>query len=358
VEAKYGLSPTAASDRTAAKRPTYAETQKTARRGQAEPVRDALRRQVRTAAAGATTIPEFLERLRRDGVLVHERHSERNPGEITGYAVASSDSLDVTGKPVYYGGGRLAADLTLPKLRARWEVAPAGERANTSAESPADAATGQASARGATTTEDRSALTPAERVRIWEQATAAAARATAAIQAGAEVDPRAAGDAAWAASDFLAAAGRVVEGRRGGPLSTAAVDYDRAARELWGRVPPPSPAGQGLRAAAVAMTAARFVGRSEHQQLFALLAQLGALADAVTRLRENQQRAAQAAAARSAAEQLHRLAPVQRPPTDGGRKPAATLAQARDTAARLVAEDSRRGGPTPPPPGVHRGRRR
>jgi hypothetical protein len=39
---------------------------------------------VRTAAAGATTISDFLERLRRDGVLVHERHSERNPGEITG----------------------------------------------------------------------------------------------------------------------------------------------------------------------------------------------------------------------------------------------------------------------------------
>ena len=50
VEAKYGLTTTAASDRTAAKRPTYAETQKTARRGRAEPVRDVLRRQVRTAA--------------------------------------------------------------------------------------------------------------------------------------------------------------------------------------------------------------------------------------------------------------------------------------------------------------------
>src|SRR5674536_210640 len=54
-----------------------------------------------------------------------------------------------------------------------------------------------------------------ERTRIWEQATAAAARATEQIQAG--TDPHAAGDAAWAASDFLSAAGRVVEGRRGGP---------------------------------------------------------------------------------------------------------------------------------------------
>jgi diacylglycerol kinase family enzyme len=108
----------------------------------------------------------------------------------------------------------------------------------------------------------------------------------------------------------------------------------------------------------VAMTAARFVGRAEHQQLFALLAQLGALADAVTRLRENQHRAAQAAAARSAAEQLHRLAPVQRTPGDGGRAQEPVSALARETAARLVAEDSRRSGPTPPPPGVHRGRRR
>ncbi|MEP6463824.1 MAG: hypothetical protein ABJC62_10505, partial [Frankiaceae bacterium] len=56
VEEKYGLSVTAASDRTAAKRPTYAETEKAARRGHAEPARDALRRQVRTAAAGAISV--------------------------------------------------------------------------------------------------------------------------------------------------------------------------------------------------------------------------------------------------------------------------------------------------------------
>jgi hypothetical protein len=112
VEARYRLTTTAASDRTAAKRPTYAEQEKTARRGHAEPVRTTLRRQVRTAAAGATTIADFLERLRRDGVLVRERHSERDPDEITGYSVASPDSVDAEGKPVYHGGGRLATDLT------------------------------------------------------------------------------------------------------------------------------------------------------------------------------------------------------------------------------------------------------
>ena len=63
VEARYRLTTTAASDRTAAKRPTDAEQEKTARRGHAEPVRTTLRRQGRTAAAGATTIADFLERL-------------------------------------------------------------------------------------------------------------------------------------------------------------------------------------------------------------------------------------------------------------------------------------------------------
>jgi len=123
VEAKYGLTVTAASDRTAAKRPSYAEAQKAARRGQAEPVRETLRRSVRTAAAGAASPAEFLERLRDEGLLVRERMSERTPGQITGYAVALPDAIDPGGQPIYYGGGKLAADLTLPKLRRRWDPA-------------------------------------------------------------------------------------------------------------------------------------------------------------------------------------------------------------------------------------------
>jgi hypothetical protein len=57
--------------------------------------------------------------FRGAGVLVRERFSEHNPGETTGYAVALADSRAHTaaGTPVWYGGGKLAADLTLPKLR-------------------------------------------------------------------------------------------------------------------------------------------------------------------------------------------------------------------------------------------------
>lgn len=148
-------------------------------------------------------------------------------------------------------------------------------------------------------------MTPAERLRIWAQASIAAASAAEQIAASAAADPAAAADAAWAASDFLPAAGRFVEGRRGGPLTAAAEQYDQAARELFGGRPQPTAAGQGLRTAGRLLLAARVAKPSESAQLLALLAQLVALADAVTRLRETQRRAAQAAAARAAAEQLH-----------------------------------------------------
>src|SRR5450756_1244370 len=151
----------------------------------------------------------------------------------------------------------------------------------------------------------RDARTPGERTRICEQATAAAARATEQIQAG--TDPHAAADAAWAASDFLPAAGRVV------------------------------------------------VGRTENQQLLARLAQLVALTDAVTRLRENQDRAAQATAARSAAEQL-RLTGAQRASVPPG-APAATATRSRQPD---FSYDLGRPGPGPVqgPPDTRRGPRR
>lgn len=350
VEAKYGLSVTAASDRTAAKRPTYAETQKASREGQREPARDTLRRSVRTAAAGSTSLAEFLQRLHGDGVVVRERLSERTPGEVTGYSVALPGSVDAGGKLIYFGGGKLAADLTLPKLRSRWEVAttaqPAaagGEESASGPESPRSSPSTKTPATGAAAgNEDRHRLTADERVRIWEQATAAAAAATEHVHAAAGSDPAGAADAAWAASDFLAAAARVVEGRRGGPLTEAAGEYDRAARELWGHTPDPSNAGSGLRSAAVLLTTARFVGRAENKQLLALLAQLATLTDAVTRLRENQDRAAQAAAARRAAEHV-RMTGAQRATVQTGPGASAT----RTGRSTLDHDEIRRGRPAP-----------
>lgn len=50
--------------------------------------RDVLRRRVRVAAAGATSLPAFFAQLYSDGVLVKERRSQLAPDRVTGYAVA------------------------------------------------------------------------------------------------------------------------------------------------------------------------------------------------------------------------------------------------------------------------------
>ena len=317
VEGKYGLVGTAANGRTGVPATSRGEDRKhratTARRaaeggpGPAAPDRELLRARVRTAAAGASNQGEFFDRLTSDGLLVRQRISERNPGEITGYAVALPDLYATGAPPIYFGGGKLAGDLTLPRLQRRWDGSGAGWAstvgpAASAARRAASSAAGEPAGRQVRT--DRFGLTEMERLRIWKQATLAAGRASVHIAHSAERDPSAAADAAWAASDFLAAAGRVVEGRRGGPLTQAARTYDQAARELFGRTPTPTAAGLGLRVAGRLLLSAHVAQPSELKQLLALMAQLAALTDAVTRLREAQDRAGQASAARQAAEGL------------------------------------------------------
>ncbi len=53
-------------------------------------------------------------------MLVRER---RDPdGALAGYAVARPNGPEEgEAAPVFYGGGKLAPDLTLPKLQARWQ---------------------------------------------------------------------------------------------------------------------------------------------------------------------------------------------------------------------------------------------
>jgi hypothetical protein len=121
AERWYGLRPTAPADRTAARRATRAEREQATRRGWEEQPRVSLRREVCTVAAGARTEAEFFAGLARAGVLVHRRRSIINPGEVTGYAVGLAEHTSKDGQTIWYGGGKLAADLTLPKLRARWD---------------------------------------------------------------------------------------------------------------------------------------------------------------------------------------------------------------------------------------------
>ena len=126
AERRLGLRATAPADRTAAKQPSRPEREQALRRGWDEVPRVSLRREVCAAAAGAASEREFFARLEQAGVLVRKRHSTINPGEVTGYAVGLASHTTKDGGIVWYGGGKLAPDLTLPKLRARW-TGPAGE---------------------------------------------------------------------------------------------------------------------------------------------------------------------------------------------------------------------------------------
>jgi len=317
AEERYGLEPTAPADRTAARRPSRAEAEKAARRGLDEPPRVTLRRQVTTAAAGAAGEREFFARLQAASVQVRKRFSAKNPGQVTGYAVALPGDAGRDGEPVWFSGGKLAPDLTWPRLATRW----AG---------PGTAAAGP--------------FTPAERNAMWEHAARAADQASAQIRALAGSNPAAAADAAWAASDALHATAAALGSR---VLRQAADAYDRAARAPWARVPSPTPAGNGLRRAARLISAYAYLAKDPSLAPVVLVARLAALAEAVADLRQAQQRAAQAAAALRAAGQLH--AAVRNAPA-----PAAARRAARpQTQAQLAGQSFPRPwtGHRPPPTG-------
>ena len=378
AERQLGLRSTAPADRTAAKRPSRAETEQAARRGWNEAPRVSLRREVCTAAAGASTEQEFFGRLEQAGVLVRKRHSTINPGEVTGYAVGLPDHTAKDGGTVWYGGGKLAADLTLPKLRARW-TGPAEERlgyplhgvmaravlrnkVTAAAEQAQDETgffaelreagvpvrlrfseinpgevtgysvtlpghTGPAGeprwygggrladgltlprlrrywnqGRTAATRGGSFRFTAPEREAFYRHASRQAAAAAEHIRRSAGEDPAAAADTAWAAAATFHATARAI---RDPALRRAADSYDRAARMAYGRIPRRTSAGDGLRAAARLVAMAGRDTDGAMPAAVTLAADLVSLATAVGELRQAQEHAAQAAAARQAAEHLY-----------------------------------------------------
>jgi hypothetical protein len=276
TEERHGLRRTAPGDRTAGHRPSRAENEKARRHGREEAPRVTLRRAVSTAAAGAASEEEFFARLREAGILVRTRLSTCDPDQVTGYAVALGGDTAKSGGPVWFGGGKLAADLSLPKLRCRWNATPAGPRPG-----------GQ--------------LTPEERNAIWEHAARTAQNARDQIRAAAG-DPQAASDAAWAASDTLHVAAAALGSRA---VRQAADSYARAARVPYARIPRPTPAGNSLRHAARTLSRVAFISQDPTAAQALLIVRLAEFVEAVIELRQAQQRAAQAAAARGAAEHLH-----------------------------------------------------
>lgn len=86
--------------------------------------RNALARTVRGCATASVDEAEFVRRLRRSGVLVRARFADGRTDVVTGYSVAARPPVGE--RPIWYGGGHLGRDLTLPRLRAEWPDTPTG----------------------------------------------------------------------------------------------------------------------------------------------------------------------------------------------------------------------------------------
>ncbi|MBQ1041437.1 relaxase [Micromonospora sp. C72] len=279
-------------DRTAHRRPHPVEVSKAGRTGRAQTPRDELRRRVRRAVAAAGSEDEFFAGLREAGVLVRLRRSSTDAKMITGYAVALPGARTASGQPVYFGGGRLAPDLTLPKLRLRWGIP-----------SPPPAAP----------TVGRS-----ERAAAMRQAAKVATAAAGDIRRAARTEPGRAQASAVAAADLLTSLAYVIEGDRRGPLHRAAEVFDRAARDLYGRVSRSTSRSQDMRAMSrLVALMGRISGDDDTIAALALVMDLARLADTLEQLRTSQQRLHQAEAARAAASALRAVA--------GGRQPAVAL---------------------------------
>jgi len=79
---------------------------------------------VRGCATASSDEGEFVRRMRRSGLLVRPRFADGRTDVVTGYSVAERP---VAGeRPIWYGGGHLARDLTLPRLRDEWPDTPTG----------------------------------------------------------------------------------------------------------------------------------------------------------------------------------------------------------------------------------------
>lgn len=328
IEKQHGLTATAPADRTAAARPTRAETEQAARNGLPEPPRVTLRRIVADAAAAATGEDDFLARIRGAGALTRVRNSTERPGEITGYAVALPAGQAGTSTPVWFSGGKLAPDLTLPKVRRRWETSP-----------PATGIPVPVSAE--------------ERRNAWATVIQLTGHGAAELRRLTPADPAAAADAAWATADALRASARVIGGPSGKEIRRAADTFDRAARSAYRVTPRPTRAGNGLRTAARLLSALA-TATGPGIRIGDLITHLIQLAEETARLRLIQMQAHQADAARSAGERLalaRRAAPrVPAPTRDAAAESTTSVRRPVRTAVQLAAIDMT-GPPRLQPPG-------
>lgn len=137
IEKDYGLRLLKKGDRTGTRRPTQAEMHKAERLGWEQTSREWLQDRIRAAIPHATSAEELLAYLEAGDILVKPR---RGPsGDLLGYAVGRPGDVNKDGEQIYHPGGKIAPDLSLPKLKARLETSAPEEHPTARRDRPATA---------------------------------------------------------------------------------------------------------------------------------------------------------------------------------------------------------------------------
>jgi hypothetical protein len=227
-----------------------------------------LERKVRACATSARDEAEFIRRLRRAGALVRPRYASGRDDVVVGYSVAERPRKG--GRPVWFGGGHLAKDLALPKLRAEWSDTPQGA---------ADAvAEWQAAARGRRpVTIGREAHEPDPQ--LWQQYSDDIARLRETLRSVPLDDHATWAHVAREASGAFAAWSTATEATPG-PLAAAADELSKTAQLRRYPVRPVRSTGPSARGASLMLMAASMGGTGTAAQAI-MLRQLLNVAKAV-----------------------------------------------------------------------------
>lgn len=193
--------------------------------------RQTLERVVRGCAAASRNESEFVRALREHGVRARPRYAEGDRMKVVGYSVRLPGPDTGHDRAVWFGGGRLARDLTLPSLRAGWQQDASEEVAAVKEWSPRTGTPARS--------EDQRRAEVRDRALVWQRCVGEIERLRGQLR-GVDNDPAGAARVARDGAGVLAAWSLALEGDAPGPLARAARQLARSAEHpAHRRTPPP-----------------------------------------------------------------------------------------------------------------------
>ncbi|MGH2889584.1 MAG: relaxase/mobilization nuclease domain-containing protein, partial [Solirubrobacteraceae bacterium] len=182
--------------------------------------RHTLERIVRACATASRDESEFIRRLRDEGIGLRPRYAEGGKEQVVGYSVKLPGREHGPQRSIWYGGGRLARDLTLPALRRGWRQDDAAQRRAVSEWGSSTPAKLPSPAERQAELEQRGLM--------WHRCTMELERVRQQLRAAGS-EPAAIAHAAREAAGVLAAWSVALEGDQPGPLARAARQFARSA---------------------------------------------------------------------------------------------------------------------------------